>query len=165
MKTLLTAMLIFAIAEGLWAQSDHTEWNSLSQLAPGEQIRLIDRHHNKHSGSFSSFTNESIVVHARIGDDVIARDNVLQISRSRRWRRLHTVVVAGGLGAGVGAIIGYASNSGCTTRPQGGFGSNCVGYVLSKGQSAGLGAALGFLAGAAAGAVVPVRQTIYRAER
>jgi thiamine pyrophosphate-dependent acetolactate synthase large subunit-like protein len=149
MQKHLAAVLVFAMLPVLWAQNSQMDWQSLSQLQSGQKIQLIDANHQKHSGAFSSFTDQAIVLHERGGDQTIQRANVLRVKLQRRSHRLRNVIVAGALGAGVGAGIGYVAT------PSGKI-------AFTQGDGAGLGAALGFVGGAVVGAVVPSHKTIYR---
>jgi len=154
MKKLVVAMLVFIMPQGLWAGSDLTDWHEIGQLRPGEGIRLVDANHKKHFGAFSSFSNESVVLRAETGTEMIARENILEISRSKRSHRVRNVVVSGLVGAGVGAAI-----TGGASRCQ----NFCVGP--GRGLVVGIGAALGLLGGVAVGSFIPSHQTIYRAPR
>ena len=156
MKKLLVTVLVLTMPQGLWAQNTQTDWHELSQLPSGERIRVVDSSHKKHSGAFSSFSDQSIILRGQTGEETIPRENILRISRSKRSYRLRNVVVSGLAGAGVGAAIGYGTHSKC---------QNCIGWAPTKGQSAAIGAALGFLGSLAVGAIIPSRQTIYRALR
>ena len=149
MQKHLAVVLMFVMLPVSWAQNKKTDWQSLSQLQSGQKIQLIDANHQKHSGAFSSFTDQAIVLHEGGGDQTIQRANVLRVDVQGRSHRLRNVIVAAALGAGVGAGIGYGSSK------------NGIGF--SKGDGAGLGAAVGFVGGAVVGAFVPSRhKTIYR---
>jgi len=150
MRKHLVAALVFAMLPVSWAQNNQTDWQSLSQLQSGQKTQLIDANHQKHSGAFSSFTDQAIVLHERGGDQTIQRQNVLRVNVQGRSHRLRNVLVAAALGAGVGAGIGYGASK------------NGIGF--SKGDGAGLGAAVGFVGGAVVGAFVPSHshKTIYR---
>jgi len=151
MKKLLTAVLVLTMPHVLWAQNNQTDWQQLGQLQSGEGIRVVDSSHKKHSGVFSSFSDQSIILHAETGEETIPRESILRVSRSKRSHRLRSVVVSGLAGAGVGAAIGYGAASGLGAG--------------TKGQKAGVVAAMGFLGGLAVGAFIPSHQTIYRASR
>jgi hypothetical protein len=149
MQKHLAAVLVFAMLPVSWAQNNQTDWQTLSQLQSGQKIQLIDANHQKHSGAFSSFTDQAIVLHERGGNQTIERANVLRVKVQGRSHRLRNVIVAAALGAGVGAGIGYGTSK------------NGIGF--SKGDAARLGAAVGFVGGAVVGAFVPSRhKTIYR---
>ena len=156
MKKLLAAVLVLTIPQGLWAQNKPTDWREISQLLPGERIRVVDSSHKKHSGVFRSFSDQSIILRAETGEETIPREGILRISRSKPYHRRAIVAVSGFVGAGVGAAIFY-----------GGSACHVPGWCFppTRGQMAGIGAALGFLVGLAAGSVIPSHQTIYRAPR
>jgi len=151
MKTLLVAMLVLAMPLALWAQNNQSDWQQLSQLQSGEKISVVDSSHKKHSGAFSSFSDQFIIVRANTGDETIPRRDIREIKRSKRSHRLRRAA-SGLAGSGVGAAIGYgvASTKDCW---------------CTKGESAGIGAVLGFFGGLAVGDVIPSHQTIYRAAR
>jgi len=149
MKKLLVAVLVFTMPQGLWAQNNQTDWHDLSQLQSGELIRVVDSSHKKHSGAFSSFSDESIILRAKIGEETIPRENILEIKRSKRSHRLRNVVVTGLAGAGVGAAIAYGGSGKCP----------CIGRAAVTGVTA----VLGLAGGVAIGAFIPSHQTIYRA--
>ena len=151
MQKHLAAVLVFVVLPVSWAQNNQADWQSLSQLRSGQKIQLIDASHQKHSGAFSSFTDQAIVLHERGGDRTIQRPNVLRVNVQGRSHRLRNVLFAAALGVGVGAGIGYGAT------PSGK-------WVFTKGDGAGLGAAVGFVGGAVVGAFVPSHshKTIYR---
>ena len=148
MQKHLAAVLVLAVLPVSWAQNNQTGWQSLSQLQSGQKIQLIDANHQKHSGAFSS-TDQAIVLYERGGDQTIQRANVLRVNLQGRSHRLRNVIVAGALGAGVGAGIGYGAT------PSGKI-------AFTKSAGAGVGAALGFVGGAVVGTFVPGHKTIYR---
>jgi hypothetical protein len=69
-------------------------------------------------------------------------------------RRLRNILILGGVGAGVGAVIGAATFSSCSSQ------SFCI-QPLGRGGLTGIGAAVGFVGGAVAGAVSPSHKMIY----
>lgn len=149
-RNLIAVLLALAVPSVLPAQTKNTDWQNLNRLRPGEKIQVVDMNKNKHSGAFSSFTDQAITLHTQSGDETIQRANVLRVRG--RSHRLRNVIIAGGVGAGAGAGIGYGANS-CT--------KGCFG--LGKGTTAGIAAALGFIGGAAVGAFIPSHETVYRA--
>ena len=84
MKKLLVTVLVFTMPPGLWAQNNQTDWQQLSQLQSGERIRVVDSSHKKHSGAFSSFSDQSIILRAETGEETIPRENILAITHSKR---------------------------------------------------------------------------------
>jgi len=151
MKKLLVTVLVFTMPPGLWAQNNQTDWQQLSQLQSGERIRVVDSSHKKHSGAFSSFSDQSIILRAETGEETIPRENILAITHSKRSHRLRNVAVSGLVGAGVGTAVGYGGRPDwCWCKTQ---------------QYTRVTAALGFLADLALGALIPTDQTIYRAPR
>jgi len=166
MKKLLAAVLVFTMPQGLWAQNKQTDWRELSRLRLGERIRVVDSSHKKHSGVFSSFSDQSVVLRGESGEETIPRENIVAISHSKRSYRLRNVVVSGFAGAGIGAAIGYAGSACNDSRsPSRGLGSvgGCLGPT--RGAVAAAGAALGFLGGLVVGSAIPSHQTIYRVPR
>ena len=156
MKKLLVTVLVFTMPPGLWAQNNQTDWQQLSQLASGERIRVVDSGHKKHSGAFSSFSDQSINLRAETGEETIPRENILEISHSKRSHRLRNVAVSGLAGAGVGAAIGATGTGAC----------HVPGWCgPTRGEVTPITATLGFLGGLAVGAFIPSHQTIYRAPR
>jgi len=91
MQTLLVAVRFFTMPQVLWAQNDQTDWVELSPLQSGERIRALDSGHKKHTGLMSSFSEQSIILSAKTGEGTIPRENIIEISRSKRSHRVRNV--------------------------------------------------------------------------
>ncbi|MGH6869857.1 MAG: hypothetical protein ACREDA_13505 [Methylocella sp.] len=152
MRKLFAIMIVLAMPFVLRAQNNHADWNNLSVLQAGQKIQVTDASHKKHSGTFSSFSDQSIVFHESNGEQTIPRASVLRVNASGGHHVRHALIGMA-IGAGAGAGIG-AAGGGCSS-------GNCIG--ISRGGVAGIGAVVGALIGAIIGGVIPSHKTIYRA--
>jgi hypothetical protein len=131
-------------------------WDKLSQLSPGQEIRVRQNDGKSIRGNFRSVTGEAIVLSMTSGDHTISRLSVHKISTKKGGHRKRNILIGAGIGAGAG-LGGGAAYKGC---PSG----HCI-VGPSHGQAIALGAGLGAILGAIVGAVIPSSgwHDIYRA--
>ncbi len=130
-------------------------WDILKQLAPGQQIRVVLNDSKSYKGEFQSITDDVIVLHAKGGDQTLARQSVKSVSSRRPGHRGRHALIGAAIGAGAGLGFGAAVDADCS--PQSVI---CTG---NKGKAIGT-PVLGLL-GAGIGALLPTGgwQELYRA--
>jgi hypothetical protein len=151
------ALCVLAVPSLSRAQGKQTDWGNLALLQADQKIQVIDASHKKHSGTFSSFSSQSIILHQQDGDRTIARADVLRVTAGSHRKRNTLLGLAIGAGAGAGIGAGVAPSPCGSSTPY------CI-EPLSRGASAGIGAAVGGAIGAIVGLVIPSHKTIYRAQ-
>jgi hypothetical protein len=163
MRKTLFLLCIFCLPCTALAQINEASWAKLKALTPGQNIQIIEANANKHSGTFLSVSDTSIVFTEPAGQHSVDKQDVRSVKLMETHHGHNTLVgfaIGGGAGAAVGAVIGAATYKGC---PQQGF---CLNFT-SRGELTGIGAVAGFAGGAVVGAVtgalVPFRATIYSA--
>jgi hypothetical protein len=114
----------------------------------------------KHSGTFVNVSDTAISYDETVGEQTIQKQDVRSVKLMENNHRLRNTLIAGAVGAGVGAVVGAAANHPCTPQPSGLF-PNCVGPNIGKGATAGIGAIVGFAGGAIVGALFPSHKMIY----
>lgn len=159
MRSLVIAVLVLGIPSLSSAQADKSSWTNLTALQPGQKIQVVERNSKKASGIFSMVTDSAITLHQKSGEQTIQRQDVRIVRLMKNNHRLRNTLIGAGVGAGVGAGIGAASYHPCTPPPNTFVG--CI-FDLTRGQQAGIFGVIGFVGGAAAGALWPTREIIYR---
>jgi hypothetical protein len=131
-------------------------WDNLSQLYPGQEIRIKQKGAETIRGTFRSINDEAIVLMLTSGDQTISRQNIRRISIRGTSRHSRKALIGAGILAGVGAAIS-STYKGC---PSG----NCIAGP-TRGQTLALGIGLGAILGAIVGAVIPTGgwRDIYKA--
>jgi hypothetical protein len=153
MRKTLFLICVLAIPCASWAQGDQASWTNLSILHPGQKIQVVETNSKKHSGTFVSFSEASIVYQDAAGGQTIPRQDVRRVKLSENKHHLRNALIGGAVGAGVGAGIGAAAKPSCT-------GNDCI-NIIGKGAVAGIGAVVGFGAGVLVGVFLPSHQTVY----
>ena len=107
---MLRYAILMLFATFLSAQ-DRSSWQALSQLQPGEKVKLSLKGHGSVSGPFQASSPEQVTV----GATTAKREDVAKLERFRKggWSRGKTALVGAAIGGGVGAAIGAASG-GCS---------------------------------------------------
>jgi hypothetical protein len=145
-KLLITAFIL-GLPTCLPAQTNEASWGSLNRLRAGEKVEVVETTLTKHTGTFSTVSEESIEIREGTTAETIKRENVMRVSSlGHRWRN---ALIVGLVGAGVGAGIGAAVAGKCW---------------CTRGQAAGAVAVVGLAGGAAIGAALPTHDTLYRAK-
>jgi hypothetical protein len=140
------------------AQTAHNSWAALNALHVGQKIEVVETNLKKHSGAFSTVTDEAIQLREGGADVAIDRENVMRVTLLEKSHRLRNALIFGAVGAGAGAGIGEAATR-CSSSSGG---LNLCG--LGRGAAVAGGAVIGLGAGAGIGAAIPSHPTIYRIE-
>ncbi len=111
-------------------------WDKLSQLTPGQEIRVKQKDGKSIQGNFRSAAGEAIVVSLTSGEQTINRQSVNRISTKGKGHRGRNTLIGVGIGAGVGVLGGAAVGEGCL--------SNSF-ICWSRGEAMGVGTLLGAL--------------------
>jgi hypothetical protein len=117
---------------------NQASWDNLSQLYPGQEIRIKRNDAKTIRGNFRSGSDEAIVIILTSGDQTISRPSVTRISIRKNGHRWRNTLIGVGIGAGTGYGIGAASEDN-----------------FMRGASTIAGVFLGVIVGAIGGAVIP----------
>ena len=123
-----------------------SDWQSLSRLQPGDQVKVSLKSGAKVKGEFRSWSADGVTV----GSGNASRLDVIRLDRYRKGGRAKRVVIASLIGAAGGGALG-AGVGGCAPV---GFGP-----CFSRAQTGAVGAGAGFVLGAIIGAVIPGHKT------
>lgn len=127
------------------AQTPENSWAALNALHTGQRIEIIETNLKKHSGTFSTVTDEGMQLREGGSDMGIRKENVMRVTLLDKSHRPRNAFLLGGLGAGAGAGIGAAASRCSSTA--GSF--NFCG--LGRGVAIGIGAVVGLAGGAGVG--------------
>jgi hypothetical protein len=157
MRKLFVLVCILLAAAAAQAQGKTASWQNLNVLQPGEKIHVLEANSTKITGEFLSVSDTAISLNSKTGPQTVSRDQVIMVQRMKNKHRLRNALIVGGIAAGAGAGIGAAAHQGCSSTQ-----TFCLDFG-GRSWPAGIGAAAGFVGGATVGALLPSRETIYRA--
>lgn len=142
---------LFLLAPALLrAQTKNDAWDGLRSLRVGEKVEVVESSMKKHTGTFSTVTEEAIQIRENSNDVGIRKENVARVTLLDKGHRLRNALIFAAVGGGAGAGIGAAA-----------AGSHSF---LGRGPATAVGAVIGLAGGAAIGAAIPSHPTIYRAQ-
>jgi hypothetical protein len=153
-RSISTLLCLVLITTAAFA-GDTRSWANLRELSPGKPIEVMTTNGKTLSGSFVSFSEESISIRTKQQDVSVPR---AEVSRVRHRPGARATWIGAGIGAGAGAGIGYAGGQGLGNISGGDFARLTPAF-------AGAGAVVGALVGAVAGHLIGGRHTtIYRSK-
>jgi hypothetical protein len=106
---LMQSMAIVSLAAA--HPPENTNWNNLSQLAPGSEIKIVLGNKKSYQGKFQSLSDEAIVVRLGHGVRIFDRQNVLRVLTKGKSRRLRNTLIGAAVGAGAGLAFGGAADA------------------------------------------------------
>jgi hypothetical protein len=153
-RIISTLLCLLTITTGAFA-GDTQSWSNLRDLSPGKRIEIVRGGGKTVSGSFVSWSADSLTLRDKTQEISVARPDVLRV---RERRGSAATWIGAGIGAGAGAGIGYGAGQSLTNQSGGDFAS------LTPAVSA-AGAVIGAAAGAIVGHFIGSRHsTIYRSK-
>jgi hypothetical protein len=158
-RSRIVAVFMLAMPFVSAAQADKSSWANLNLLQPGQHVQMIGMDLKSQSGKFASVTDTTITLHEKSGDRTIQKQDVHIVRIMKNKHRLRNTLIGAGVGAGLGAGIGAASYRKCVSPPDAFVG--CL-QVIDRGEQAAIFGVVGLVAGAAAGALWPTSEIIYR---
>lgn len=160
MRKILLLICVVGLPCASWAQTNQSSWGNLDALRAGEKIQITDANSKKHSGTFVSVSDAAISYQQTAGEQAIQKQDVRSVKLMKTKHRLLNTAVLGGVGAGVGTGIGAGLYHEHPCPPAALICLNGIGG--GRALAAAIGAALGLVGGAAAGALLPNHEIIYR---
>ncbi len=151
---LLAACLSTGVASGQDSKGGLSSWDNLKSLTRGEETRVVMNNLKFYQGEFESLSDAGITIRQRAGEQTLARQDVLRVSRKGQNHRKRNAVIGAVVGAGLGLGGGLAADHAiCTICP------------ATPRYWALIGPPVVGLAGAAIGAVIPTGgwHDVYRA--
>lgn len=155
MRKLAVTLMLLGTPILAHAQTPKNSWAALDTLHAGQRIEIIETNLKRHSGTFSTVTDEAIQLREGGSDVGIKKEDVMRVTLLDKSHRLRNAFLFAGVGAGTGAGIGAAASR-CSSST----GFNFCG--LGRSVAIGFGAVLGLAGGAGVGAAIPSHPTIYR---
>lgn len=101
------------LAGALPAAAQNPSWDTLKQLTPDQQIRVVLNDSKSHKGQFQAVTEDAIVIHSKGADQTLPRQSVKVISSKRLSHRGRHALIGAAIGAGAGLSIAGPISSGC----------------------------------------------------
>ena len=108
-KAILVLVFLLLVPAFAMAQSAKDSWDSLKQLASGQQIRIVLNDAKSYSGRFQSVSNDGLIVRTGGGEQTFERQNVLRISTRGKGHRGRDALIGLAVGVSAGVIVGVAS--------------------------------------------------------
>jgi hypothetical protein len=156
-EAILVLVFLLLVPAFAMAQFAKDSWDSLKQLASGQQIRIVLNDAKSYGGRFQSVSNDGLIVRTGGGEQTFERQNVLRVSTKGRSHRGRNALIGLAVGAGAGVIVAVAS-------PELGTGKCAQGSCVDAGTVSMVGFWGGAL-GAGLGAAIPTGgwHDVYRA--
>ncbi|MGH9455598.1 MAG: hypothetical protein ACRD2O_16685 [Terriglobia bacterium] len=104
--TTLLMQLMAVIPLGAAPLPVNANWNSLKQLAPGDEVKIAMKNMKSYKGKFQSVGDEAIVVRLGKRSQSFARQDVLRVSTKGKSHRLRNTLIGAAIGAGAGLGFG-----------------------------------------------------------
>jgi len=154
----MSAILLLALAPALIARAP-ANWDSVRQLAGGNEIRVTLMDGRNLRGEFQSATDDALVVATSKSQETLSRTMVTKVSCEGKSHRLRNALIGFGAGAGTGLILGAVGDA--NSCHSGFFG--CFEPLGRNGLKETV-TPLGAVIGAAVGALVPTGgwRSVYR---
>ena len=149
-RRILALIVVVMIPHWALAQSAKNSWDSLKQLVPGQEIRVVLNDAKSYQGRFELISDEAMTVRLAAGEQSFARQDILRVSAKGKSHRLRNVLIGAGIGGG---ISGAAVAANYSFDPEAGAIAAVVGIPIAT------------IAGAGVGAVIPTGgwHDVYRA--
>jgi hypothetical protein len=133
----------FFAAFALAGQSPAGNWNNVSTLAPGTDVRVEVSGQSATRGRLERVTDDSVVLTAAKSQQTFARPQIVRISQRKEGHRVRNALIGAGIGAGAGLGVGLAAGR-CTQF-----------CIVSPGLIRGALAGAGAVVGAFVGVILP----------
>jgi hypothetical protein len=134
------ALMLFCIVIAACspARAASSEWSDLTNLKPGQLVRVELNDAKSYSGIFQAMHPEDITVRQSAGDQTYARKDVQSVYFKDKNHRLRNTLIGAGIGVGLAALAVKANHMGENT------GISSIGWVwpVGIGVFGGLGAAM-----------------------
>ena len=136
-----TILVLFGMAATLCAASH--DWGRLSDLRPGDRLRVILDGGGEQTGSFQAVTAEALTLQSTNAPARIERARVRRVIVLSRSHRLRNGLIGAGIGFAIGLTMdktlgAYLNNEGQYTA-----GGRALVYGVPIGLFGGIGAAIG----------------------
>jgi hypothetical protein len=104
MAVLILVFIGIASVNAAEPKSTHANWESLKQLATGQEVRVVLNDAKSYSGQFRAVSDEAIMARVATGEQTFERQNVLRVSAKGKSRRGRNVLIGAAIGAGLGVV-------------------------------------------------------------
>ena len=157
MMVLMLGFIEAAVVSAAGPIPTQANWDSLKQLAPGQQVQVVLNDAKSYGGQFQSVSDDGFVVRLGKDNQTFERQNVLRVSTRGNSHRGRNALIGLAVGASAGVIVGVAS-------PELGQGKCAQGSCINA-ASAALAGFVGAAVGTGLGAVLPTGgwHDVYRA--
>ncbi len=158
MTVLVIGFMGSAPTHAVEPKSTQANWESLKELANGQQIRVVLNDAKAYTGQLQAVSDEALVIRTGGGDQTFERQSILRVSSPGKSHRGRNALIGLAVGAGAGVAVGVAS-------PELGQGK-CAQGSCTNAASAALGGFVGAAVGTGLGAVLPTGgwHDVYRAQ-
>jgi len=122
---LLGACFSAGTASGRDPKERSSSWDNLKSLTPGQEIRVVMNNVKSYQGKFQSLSDDGITLRQAVGEQTLARKDILRVSKRGQNHRVRNVLIGTVVGASAGLVIGlgpYYVQRNCTEGPEFGCG-------------------------------------------
>jgi hypothetical protein len=126
-------------------------WETLSELKPGDRIKVVDAAGETHAGSFASVSASAITLTTSTGELAVERARVRRVQVRSGSRRLRNALIGAAVGVAFGAAVDQSLGAYLRNEAGEQSGARAVSYAAPIAIFGGIGAA------------IPSYRTVYRA--
>jgi hypothetical protein len=107
-RSALASLIVLALAGSAAAQplNSKPDWDYLSGLAPGSEIRIFLADGKQVRGYLQRVTSDTIAINAPTSQELVPRTQVRRVQLKRDSHRRRNTLIGFGVGAGTGLVAG-----------------------------------------------------------
>jgi len=128
------ALILLILQMPLSAQT----WDVLRGLKAGDRIQIVDAEGNRHRGTFSTVSDDSIALETRQGRLSVDKARIRKVQIRSSSARLRNILIGAGIGVAVGVTVDQTAGTYLRNEVGEGPGGRALTYIAPIALIAGL---------------------------
>ena len=134
MKRAAAVLMVLFIFLGQ-ANAQSNSWDSLKQLAPGQEVRVVELSMKFHDGKFVSVSDERLFLSTKEESVTCERENILRVSLRKPSHRVRNTLIGAVAGGVAGGFLSNTSTTKAASIPMGAIIGAPLGVAIPTGGS------------------------------